>query len=1148
MHRRVWCKQQNYWHSRALVLKTFLRPDPHKSLICLFDKVDKCGGPDCLIMVSGVDVAEALLTDSQGDSHSRSPRRTLPTDGSSSSSVALPDLANQLKNLQRQSEGSNNDAMMRMMMTMTTSMMQLMTDMQKQQQTTNNAGSSTGAKEVPQIHPKLLEEMKKTAQAHFKSMLKLAKTRKRLEKLQKEIADIESDKLGCNSSDPNVSLEMPELDHTWSTARGVEACIKLDIPCGTSRRHAIKLAINTTRAAVRHILVEAEEEHLRNVAATASELSFTQKMEAIVIPDSVSSECGIRGYDNLFVSSGPLVAEKTRELYAAKLKQVEKVLVEENMQKEKRLKVEDSNRRDLEKQEPEILLNQWVEEKFESFRQTLTPGDRPMGSADEEAKKKRLELQQNRDLLKAIKSDEAALDPHSKGGKGKGKSKGKKGKGKGKGKGKSAHVEHPSNGGSKKRMVPWGDSGAQYLEAKLLESRCCIEGRWSKRKRLIEWRQRQRKREKILRQSSGWNRFLDKCFGSLPYRYIMSLLQMKELRNNIYYIDSLGCTPRHPNYDEVPWHLIWLLTSFNRKHIFAGSSMAPPMEKILQQILDFENRVKWRVALKDSEMVNRNPLLACISRKARPCSNIVCGETYAYLGLVRKLLAKHMKQAGLKTGGGNFWYLAKSALHSLETGKLKAMLTDKDGGFCISPYHVYKDAVNQTLLKPEYQELCSSDAQLETGRLNREYARVCSALSDALEIPGIGNRLLSSCSNPNTKLAANIVLTCKTHKPSIKFRNIHACTAWKFGSLSQVLARLINERIFAHEHLLKDSLSLVPKLRELKASGSRITFAQFDVEEFFMSGAPHVLASLNSQLFPPGKLREAVFRGVYFLLDNQFCVHHLYPERIFKVVVGSGMGLPHSGAVADAALYMLIEQDIQSMLKNHGLLTYHRLKDDILVSFSRDTEKVDISKFGRELISGAAPFKIKCESVGRQVEFLELDIRAKGVSLNFRPRIKVTALNVPRLQESSAHPGHVHSSWPVCLLSRRMELCSCLDLAKITKETFLHGFARSHPHPRILDRLRKVEPKLYVPRESSGKESCDLRLQAPILVLPYHPNLSGPLEADFRNLHKNSEVRMLWDCMGVRWNRAPQIGWQNGCRNLAALATLTRHDRSFGRS
>ena len=53
-----------------------------------------------------------------------------------------------------------------------------------------------------------------------------------------------------------------------------------------------------------------------------------------------------------------------------------------------------------------------------------------------------------------------------------------------------------------------------------------------------------------------------------------------------------------------------------------------------------------------------------------------------------------------------------------------------------------------------------------------------------------------------------------------------------------------------------------------------------------------------------GDEKEAVEgEALYLLLGEQWIMSNEFPDQIWKVRKGSGMGLPHSGDVADLAYY-----------------------------------------------------------------------------------------------------------------------------------------------------------------------------------------------------------------------------------------------------
>lgn len=209
-------------------------------------------------------------------------------------------------------------------------------------------------------------------------------------------------------------------------------------------------------------------------------------------------------------------------------------------------------------------------------------------------------------------------------------------------------------------------------------------------------------------------------------------------------------------------------------------------------------------------------------------------------------------------------------------------------------------------------------------------------------------------------LCAQVVLTAKTHEPVIKFRNIHACSRWMFASLAHFVANAIGLVLGQNDFLVKDSIALASKLRNI-IHKPNIRFAALDVEHFSMSGNPSDLARLKSELFEVGPIREAMFSAVSFLMDAQLCKVALFPSRLYRVVKGSGMGLPHSGAVADGALLRLAEHDLSDLMHEHHMLGYYRFKDDKLVAFVRG--RSDFVEFGKKLKDKAVFFSKLAASV-----------------------------------------------------------------------------------------------------------------------------------------------------------------------------------------
>ena len=86
-----------------------------------------------------------------------------------------------------------------------------------------------------------------------------------------------------------------------------------------------------------------------------------------------------------------------------------------------------------------------------------------------------------------------------------------------------------------------------------------------------------------------------------------------------------------------------------------------------------------------------------------------------------------------------------------------------------------------------------------------------------------------------------------------------------------------------------------------------------------------------------GVLASFVRRAMHLLLDSQFVTSRSLPGRLVEVILGSGMGLPHSGDVTDLALIHRMEVWATRNLSPYDISVYLRFKDDILFIFKNST-------------------------------------------------------------------------------------------------------------------------------------------------------------------------------------------------------------------
>ena len=105
-----------------------------------------------------------------------------------------------------------------------------------------------------------------------------------------------------------------------------------------------------------------------------------------------------------------------------------------------------------------------------------------------------------------------------------------------------------------------------------------------------------------------------------------------------------------------------------------------------------------------------------------------------------------------------------------------------------------------------------------------------------------------------------------------------------------------------------------------------------DLKHFFMSGDVASLSNGASAIVGNRAKHMLVKAVLDFLFFEQFIQSKYLPNRLWRVVKGSGMGLVHSSAVCDACLYTLAEQPWAcrvEVLREFGVKMCVRFRDDI---------------------------------------------------------------------------------------------------------------------------------------------------------------------------------------------------------------------------
>eukprot|EP00974_Lingulodinium_polyedra_P121785 11180267-Lingulodinium_polyedra.AAC.1 len=227
-----------------------------------------------------------------------------------------------------------------------------------------------------------------------------------------------------------------------------------------------------------------------------------------------------------------------------------------------------------------------------------------------------------------------------------------------------------------------------------------------------------------------------------------------------------------------------------------------------------------------------------------------------------------------------------------------------------------------------------------------------------------------------------------------------------------------------------------------------------------MSGNSEILAEAAAEIFnDENKKRKALYTEIAkFLVLRQTVRSEFLPEREWKVLCGSGMGLPHSADLCDSALYIIAEKNFaakENIQRAYKIKLFVRFRDDVLIIGS---DKALLKEFYwkyREL--AAKIFDMACEQMSRtEVTMLAVDIYIKNGKFHTKLRQKPNC-GAP-LCVTSAHPKFVekwsrnYSCGISRLVSERKNLEEARELLSMRLQTY-------HFPKEIVDEVKNPNQK-----------------------------------------------------------------------------------------
>ena len=493
-------------------------------------------------------------------------------------------------------------------------------------------------------------------------------------------------------------------------------------------------------------------------------------------------------------------------------------------------------------------------------------------------------------------------------------------------------------------------------------------------------------------------------------------------------------------------------------------------------------------------------------------ATVLCSE---YSKLIDKCLAR--VRVVKNPPSSVFFFKRVRAL--LSEHMLHLIPTDKDGGFAVISDHLVKTARAQILSNGDYNfGHINHRTAMCTGGI---YYNLCKEWASKLEAPGLAKKLMSSISCDKAVTFSTLELTAKTHKNPISFRNLHASTLWKYGALSKFIANVLQRELNRHSHVLKDTKALVKALSKVQCK-PHYKFCKLDVKHFYMSGTSVELADLAASAFEETNLYRLVKESILFLLEHQEVVDKSSNTRV-KVCRGSGMGLPHSGAIAELALLQGGEIPALKHMHDLHIVFYARFKDDILIVFS---DYARLNTFINHLRRGH-PFKIQCDLIdSHSVHFLEVCVEKYVRAFRTFPICKPSSLQVPWLSKFSAHVKSVLNSWPRARLFSRLSLCSHPALRDDERSAFI---ARARTQFLTKKSFLSLSPSKMSPVSRSKERT---HMSTKWLVLPHFPALLKTGFASKTSVFWNSDFAKH-ELGAMSKQTQIKISWRNVLRNVS---------------
>ena len=532
---------------------------------------------------------------------------------------------------------------------------------------------------------------------------------------------------------------------------------------------------------------------------------------------------------------------------------------------------------------------------------------------------------------------------------------------------------------------------------------------------------------------------------------------------------------------DLPWPVRYILTRYHHKHRH-NTPASQNLQEVKDATRDLCHKIRWRWHFRNTEKEPQHTA-RIKGMQIKPYEGNTNPALETWLRALSDTIFQKCKIAKSRhhSSSSTLTRLDKHCLASLnQDSTFVPVKQDKMPGYVLMNSDEFEVMLKKSLEKTKYVPY--GPLNIDWNGIRDEYLGLAKQVTK--KHPDWPMRYFRiGLGTDWRKLASRLKATIKTHKDrgDMKPRIIHASAGYPFAVLSRWLMKKLDAHVYDSDLVIKNTDALIERIKSTPLIGNEVLL-KLDIKDFFLSGSSEMLVEDALAGIEDPDL-ELLRKILHFLTERQYVQlprmksasgKHTSPSQDlwWRCIVGTGMGLPHSGSLANSAFAGKVERTWitkNSTKAAYGIFLYARYMDDIFIVLRRDFKLV--REFISELSRRSGYFIMQVESCSlTHATMLDLELyfgpgHKKTGILDYRPHFKESHFERP-LSHLSAHPRHVHHLWPINNLRRLARRCSSRQEFLYARHLFLKRMKTFRAANSVLERLGRYDPWFAPERRS----------------------------------------------------------------------------------